>query len=29
MYMMQLVPESEFSGGKLSAPKSVGKEGLY
>jgi hypothetical protein len=29
MYMMQLVPESEYSGGKLSAPKSIGKEGSY
>lgn len=27
VYMMQLVPQSEFSGGGISAPKSVGKQG--
>ena len=27
VYMMQLCPQSEYSGGSLSAPKSIGKEG--
>lgn len=29
VYMMQLVPQNEFSGSSLSAPKSVGKQGKF
>lgn len=29
VYMMQVCPQSEFSGGSLSAPKSIGKEGEF
>ena len=29
VYMMHLVPDNEFSGTKLSAPRSVGKEGMF
>jgi hypothetical protein len=29
IYMMHLVPMPEFSGGSLSAPRSIGKEGFF